>query len=72
MYDNINMISLARITPFYTKHRTQHRTEHHTLFALPPSLLRNIIQRSQPSQTATTAPTIPATTIPLPKETLGE
>ena len=72
MYDNINMISLARITPFYTKHRTQHRTEHHTLFALPPSLLRNIIQRSQPSQTATTAPTIPATTIPLPKENLGE
>ena len=72
MYDNINMISLARITPFYTKHRTQHRTEHHTLFALPPSLLRNILQRAQPSQTATTAPTIPATTIPLPKETLGE
>ena len=72
MYDNINMISLARITPFYTKHRTQHRTEHHTLFALPPSLLRNIIQRSQPSQTATAIPTIPATTIPLPKETLGE
>ena len=72
MYDNINMISLARIAPFYTKHRTQHRTEHHTLFALPPSLLRNIIQRSQPSQTTTDSPTIPATTIPLPKETLGE
>jgi len=68
MYDNINMISLARIVPFYTKHRT----EHHTLFALPPSLLRNIIQRSQLSQTATATPTIPATTIPLPKETLGE
>jgi hypothetical protein len=68
MYDNINMISLARIAPFYK----QHRTEHHTLFALPPSLLRNIIQRSQLSQTATATPTIPATTIPLPKETLGE
>jgi hypothetical protein len=68
MYDNINMISLARIAPFYT----QHRTEHYTLFALPPSLLRNIIQRSQLSQTATATPTIPATTIPLPKETLGE
>jgi hypothetical protein len=68
MYDNINMISLARIAPFYTKQRT----EHHTLFALPPSLLRNIIQRSQLSQTATATPTIPATTIPLPKETLGE
>ena len=72
MYDNINMISLARITPFYTKHRTQHRTEHHTLFARPPSLLRNLIQRSQPSQTATATPTLPATTIPLPQETLGE
>ena len=68
MYDNINMISLARITPFYTKHRT----EHHTLFALPPSLLRNIIQRSHASHTATATPTIPATPIPLPKETLGE
>ena len=72
MYDNINMISLARIAPFYTKQRTQQRTEHHTLFALPPSLLRNIIQRSQLSQTAVATPTIPATTIPLPKETLGE
>lgn len=72
MYDNINMISLARIAPFYTKHRTQHCTEHHTLFALPPSLLRHIIQRSQLSQTATSAPTIPAMQIPLPKETLGE
>lgn len=68
MYDNINMISLARIAPFYTKHYT----EHHTLFALPPSLLCNIIQRSHTSQTATTVPTIPATPIPLPKETLGE
>jgi len=68
MYDNINMISLARIAPFYTKHHT----EHHTLFPLPPSLLRNIIQRSQLSQTATATPMIPATTIPLPKETLGE
>ena len=72
MYDNINMISLARIVPFYIKHRTEHHTEHHTLFALPPSLLRNIIQRSQLSQTATTNATIPATTIPLSKETLGE
>lgn len=72
MYDNINMISLARIAPFYTKHRTQHRTEPPSLFALPPSLLRHIIQRSQLSQTAIANPTIPATAIPLPKETLGE
>lgn len=43
-----------------------------SLFALPPSLLRNIIQRSQSIQTATANPTMPATAIPLPKETLGE
>lgn len=68
MYDNINMISLARIAPFYTKHRT----EHHTLFALPPSLLHNIIQHSQLSQITTANPTMPAIPTPLPKETLGE
>ena len=43
-----------------------------TLFSLPPSLLRNIIQRSQLSQNATINPTMPATAIPLPNETLGE
>ena len=64
-----------------TMYRTIYRTTHHTenqathrrsLFALPPSLLRIIIQRSQLSQTTTASPTIPATPIPLSNETLEE
>ena len=54
---------------YQTKHEVKPRR---SLFALPPSLLRHIIQRSQASQTATINPTIPATLIPRSNETLGE
>jgi len=70
MYSIPRMIPLL---PYRLAHSAEHRAKaHRTLFALPPSLLRNIIQRSQPIQTATINPTTPATAIPLPNETLGE
>jgi len=54
-------------------HSVTYRTKpRRSLFALPPSLLRHIIQRSQPIQTAAATPTIPATPIPRPKEILDE
>ena len=52
---------------YHVKHQVSH-----TLFALPPSLLRLIIHRAQLIQTATTNPISPVTTIPLSNETLGE
>ena len=54
-------------------HQVMHQaTPRRSLFALPPSLLRHIIQRSQASQTTTANPTIPAIPIPRSNETLGE
>ena len=52
---------------YHVKHQVSR-----SLFALPPSLLRLIIQRAQLIQTATTNPISPVTTIPLSNETLGE
>ena len=58
---------------YRTKHITNHQTmPRRSLFALPPSLLRHIIQRSQLSQTATINPINPVTAIPRSNETLGE
>ena len=53
-------------------YHVKHQVSRRSLFALPPSLLRLIIQRAQQSQTATMNPISPVTTIPLSNETLGE
>ena len=66
MHNNMNSI----LAPMHRT--TYHTTPRRSLFALPPSLLRHIIQRSQPIQTVVISPTIPAAAIPRPKETLGE
>ena len=57
----------------YSMYRATHQAApRRSLFALPSSLLRIIIQRSQLSQTTTASPTIPATPIPRSNETLDE
>jgi hypothetical protein len=69
-HDNIYSI-LSHM--YRTKHITKNQAmPRRSLFTLPPSLLRLIIQRAQQSQTATIDPINPVTTIPLSNETLGE
>ena len=60
------------MTPLPLRMQRMQRMQRSSLFALPPSLLRHIIQRSQPSQTTTANPTTPAAPIPRSNETLEE